>query len=1029
MKKKIFETDDIERISNEVSCVDYFFYLERKGVVKFDRKTGHDHYFLTENNKFSVTDEEFYDFKTGQGGKIIKAVMDLENKSWREAIDFLKEFSNTEIFTEINAEKRKNIRQTTENKPNITKIFTPNNQALLTYFEERGISNDVLQKHTKQVHYKQGETEYFGIGLQNQSNGYEIRNPYIKTKLGKSDISIIGEGNNKKQIVVFEGMTDMLSFLQLLKDNNRPNNYTLVVLNSVTNVDNFIHNFQNHQGKINLILDGDKAGNEATQKILESFKNIKVEDCREKYGISETGIQDLNDYLKNKLKNNVLQEKNSTLAIEEDNSQNQTQDEQSIEPTRVSAPQSMGSEAFERNFGNFGETSQSQQSSDNGRGQILGSNDARDGLDSSEQLALGGRGRLGFSTNDRTQQEILRTEETYRREEHQGDRANISDRNGHRNQGDGSNKLANLGQYALLDKYQGQKINNEQIKELVDALTYVEDSKIQIAENVEITDKTKNLVSQYKSGGVAKEGRGVLDEYYTDENLVNAVGNLIRDNFKGKKEINILEPSVGTGNFLQAIEQLTLKKNVTAFEINETTAKIAKILNPNAQIYLRSFESEFITDNGQKKDFEEKYDLVIGNPPYGEHRGLYKGLGEEPKISKYEDYFVKRSLDVMKEGGTLAMVLPSSWLNRQKKLQGAELKEAYRLPNGVFKATGVGTDIVILQKNSQKLSHDISNYFDENQSHILGNMTQKTNRFGKLEDYVKGNLTEALLRLDSLHKKETLEQLNKQLKAVPVQLNLFDMAEEQVVESTQKTNLDNEIEEAKGKVIQALDVLNDIKFKSISVMEEIENYTHLKFKLENTPDKFTAEELKDISKKADNFIKLKKEKNAEKEYTIQTIPEIKKGTLKYHFKKNDEVVDTSLQSKINITDEELLAFKNTDYDGKLKNRSDGLAKYANLYKNKYIHDFYYTEGDIYEKLEQLVKDFRDKIDDSKFEKQYEKQKALLESVLPPKKALEDIIISPNHEFVHKFSLGKVEKEILSIGQYNPFNGRPIYEKS
>jgi hypothetical protein len=40
--------------------------------------------------------------------------------------------------------------------------------------------------------------------------------------------------------------------------------------------------------------------------------------------------------------------------------------------------------------------------------------------------------------------------------------------------------------------------------------------------------------------------------------------------------------------------------------------------------------------------------LVIGNPPYGEHRGLYKGLGEEPKISKYEDYFVKRSLDSLK---------------------------------------------------------------------------------------------------------------------------------------------------------------------------------------------------------------------------------------------------------------------------------------------------------------------------------------------------------------------------------------------
>ena len=44
----------------------------------------------------------------------------------------------------------------------------------------------------------------------------------------------------------------------------------------------------------------------------------------------------------------------------------------------------------------------------------------------------------------------------------------------------------------------------------------------------------------------------------------------------------------------------------------------------------------------EKKDEYLLYDLVIGNPIYGEHRGLYKGLGEEPKISKYEDYFVKR---------------------------------------------------------------------------------------------------------------------------------------------------------------------------------------------------------------------------------------------------------------------------------------------------------------------------------------------------------------------------------------------------
>ena len=103
--------------------------------------------------------------------------------------------------------------------------------------------------------------------------------------------------------------------------------------------------------------------------------------------------------------------------------------------------------------------------------------------------------------------------------------------------------------------------------------------------------------------------------------------------------------------------------------------------------------------------------MVIGNPPYGSHRGLYLGLGEETKLPRYEDYFIKRSLDVMNEGATLAMVLPSGWLNRQDKLSSAELSEAYRLPNGAFKATDIGTDIVILRKNSPAQTQDISNYF------------------------------------------------------------------------------------------------------------------------------------------------------------------------------------------------------------------------------------------------------------------------------------------------------------------------------
>ena len=143
-------------------------------------------------------------------------------------------------------------------------------------------------------------------------------------------------------------------------------------------------------------------------------------------------------------------------------------------------------------------------------------------------------------------------------------------------------------------------------------------------------------------------------------------------------------------------------------------------------------------------------------PIYGEHRGLYKGLGEEPKIAKYEDYFVKRSLDSLRADGILAMVLPSGWLNRQRNLQNANIVEGFRLPNGAFAGTQIGTDIIILKKSNQKISTDISKYFETNPSRILGETREKTNRFGRLENYVHGSLEEALSKIQNFkNKKET----------------------------------------------------------------------------------------------------------------------------------------------------------------------------------------------------------------------------------------------------------------------------------
>lgn len=792
------------------------------------------------------------------------------------------------------------------------------------------------------------------------------------------DISVL-EGS-KNELVVFGNRNDAQSFLELLKLNNQANNRTLIALNSIENTKKFLNRYQNFDGKIFLCLNGNRSGNFATEKILGEFKNKNIKDIRLLYGISENGNQNLSGYLQNKIS---FQEKNPNL-VEPKKSENADR----IEPNRISETQHLERETPERNIGESGKNSQSEQNGNHRSGQTLGSNNAGNGLaDTIEQYLVGNGGR-GRSVSD----------------------------------------VENL-----IEQYKGQKLTNQQVAEVVSAACFVSgDNKILLKENLKISDDLKEICNQYKSGGTAKEGRGILDEYYTDSKIVEAVRHLIKDEFKGKNEISVLEPSVGTGNFLNAAKNLGIKTNITAFEINETTAKIAKILHPETDINLRSFETEFIDEKGLKtnpENYQNQYDLIIGNPPYGDHRGLYKGLGEEPKISKYEDYFVKRSLDVLKDGGTLAMVLPSGWLNRQNNLKNAEITNAFRLPVGAFSGTQIGTDIIILKKNSQKISEDISNYFENNPDKILGETKEKTNRFGRLEEYIYGNLEDALLKIEQfknqtetekVEKIEITEKIEKTEKIGNLFEDLFlenqESKTDKILSKPQNNFLENETEseinftEIQEKIEQVLSNLDTVKFKSPAVLKEIEKYTKLQSQIENEPENFSQNQIEEIRKKADKIIQSQNEKSTE--YRVQTKPNIQKKILKYHFIKPDEIVNTSLQNSSEISEKQIEAFRDTEYDGTLNNYGKHY-EFANYIDGKWVHDFYYAKGNIYEKLEQLERDFADKYSVGGTENQYEKQKSLLESVLPKPKSLDEISISPNHEFIHQFPMGKIEKEVYN----------------
>jgi len=209
-------------------------------------------------------------------------------------------------------------------------------------------------------------------------------------------------------------------------------------------------------------------------------------------------------------------------------------------------------------------------------------------------------------------------------------------------------------------------------------------------------------------------------------------------------------------------------------EIDETSARINKILHPEANIIQGAYQKQFLDEHERilNEDYvQPKYDIVIGNPPYGEYSGKYKNL-EGKHHQRYEEYFIEKGLDALKdENSILAYVVPSGFLDskndKQKELIASkgQFVDAYRLPAGTFSTTDVGTDILIMrswEKVRKEFDRDFTNdghlitkeeafksfqrgnaellsngeHFKDHPEKILGEIKQRTNQFGKLVDTV-----------------------------------------------------------------------------------------------------------------------------------------------------------------------------------------------------------------------------------------------------------------------------------------------------
>lgn len=254
----------------------------------------------------------------------------------------------------------------------------------------------------------------------------------------------------------------------------------------------------------------------------------------------------------------------------------------------------------------------------------------------------------------------------------------------------------------------------------------------------EMTNDDKALLAQYVgAGGADEEGAsntGVLTEFYTPRKVVNKCWELLDKWLPNKK--TCIEPSSGIGRFAEGRDE-----KFTMFEFEETSARIARILHPNAEVVQGAFEKNWVREGRFYKKQFEKYDCSVGNPPYMAYTGWYKGHYKEgQEFTRAEQYFLHRTLDSLKDNGVLVFVMPSGFLQgnspaerKAKEIIASKgkLLEAWRLPSGSFDTTDVGTDIVVIRKEKGDIKDFISdNYFKNNPSHVMGDTVQEYRQYG-----------------------------------------------------------------------------------------------------------------------------------------------------------------------------------------------------------------------------------------------------------------------------------------------------------
>ena len=308
-----------------------------------------------------------------------------------------------------------------------------------------------------------------------------------------------------------------------------------------------------------------------------------------------------------------------------------------------------------------------------------------------------------------------------------------------------------------------------------------------------------------------------LNAFYTSPTVIKAMYEALGN--MGLKQGNILEPSCGVGNFMGLLPENMSNANMYGVELDPVSGQIAKQLYQKNRIAVQGFEETSYPDSF--------FDCVIGNVPFGAYQV------SDRKYDRYHfmihDYFIAKSLDLVRPGGVVAVVTSSGTMDKQNLevrqyfANRADLLGAIRLPNNAFQRnanTSVVADILFFQKRDRAAitepdwvqlkttpeGYTVNSYFANHPEMVLGDFTTESTQYGKQEVTVKAKAEADLA--------EQLKEAVKHIQGTITEQEISDTElEEQVVSIPANPDIKNFSFALVGE---------DIYYRENSVMNKME---------------------------------------------------------------------------------------------------------------------------------------------------------------------------------------------------------------